>query len=458
MARLPRRWFLVGALGVVAGLTGCSFVLDLEPPARMIGIDGDVTDGGTDGPSAGDAADVPSDAAPPDVAFVDAGPDRVVVSDLRGIGGTHDGTVWEGRALRLEDGRTAGSFTSQVFSVETPVRWTRLRWWPWLAYGRPLPDGQTRDHGYPGGDVDMAANVLLLHLDEVRPLEGIADGSGQGHTPQGVGDGISVGRGIFGGALGLTESAYLAVDADDPAFRFGINDFTWGLFVRTPGCPGPNNAVLMGGEAAQLQLGTHMWLGCQVGGICTGAEGLGGTLRGTEGPTMNLCAETSHADGRWHHVALVKQGHTPSVAVWYIDGREVLRSDPVDFGAARFDLAADLPFTIGGFPRPGYATEGAYDEVAIWHRALSREELERIATRGLGRLSVQVRACVTSDCSDDPPFGPDLIDDFVGDDDVAEQVIALGPSQHLQYRVNLTGQSGLSPRLLRVELEGEPAR
>ncbi|MCB9547496.1 MAG: LamG domain-containing protein [Myxococcales bacterium] len=449
----------------LALLGGCTFLLELDGPARLV----EAADVGpaADGPAPPDAEpdaappeDAARDASTPDVAFEDAGPMQVLVTDLRGGGGEHDGTRWEGRALRLLPGRSSGTFTSRIFAVDAPVRWDRVRWWPSLAYGRPLPDGGGAEAGYPAGNLDMRSNVLLLHLDDPAFLTGeaVSETSGAGHRVEVLGNEAAASRGVFGGGLSLGLPDRLSVSSDHPAFRFGTEDFTWSTFVRTTGCEASNH-VLMGGENPTPGAegpGTHMWLGCQVSDDCEGGEGLGGTQRPAGGPTVNACAAATYADGRWHHVALVKAGHTPGELRWLVDGEVALVSGPVDFGEARFDLDGGLPFTVGAFPRGEYDTEGTFDEIALWHRALSTEDVEAIACRGLCRASVQVRACVTPGCDADPPFGPDLTDDFSRDDGVVERAIALGPARYIQYRVNLTGQGALSPQLLRVELAGQP--
>lgn len=444
-------------------LAACTVLLDIEgPPRTVTAVDGAVDAAPPDvepptGPP--DAAAAPPDAQPPDAQpldaqIADAGPRQVVVTDLRGSEGTHDGTTWEGRFLRLADGRAAGTFTSQVFEVDVPTRWRAVRWFPWLAYGKPLPDAGARDRGYPGGGVDMQDNVLLLHLDEPDFAEEIGEASGSGHQIEGSGEAVA---GVFGGALELPRGEHVAIASDHPAFRFGDGDFTWLLFVRSTACRGDGNEVLLGGERPRMGApGTHMWLGCQVGALCAGPRGLGGTQRADGGPAVNVCAPADYTDGRWHQVAVVKQGHRPGQVRWYLDGTEVAVSDPVDFGENRFDLVGGFPFMIGAFPRDGYETEATFDEVAIWHRALDAFEIERIAARGLARLTIQVRACVTADCSDDPPFGPDLLDDFASAEGVALHPLELGPSRYLQYRVNLAGTGAVSPQLLRVELVGQP--
>lgn len=443
---------------LAALLTGCTALIDLEgPPRPVLPIEVGDAEAPEVAPPSGPP---PQDAAVAiDALYVDASPAQVIVTDLRGMEGTHDGTAWNGRALQLEEARTAGTFTSQVFEVEAPVRWHTLRWHPWLAYGKPLPDARGRDEGYPGGGVDMQGNVLLLHLDDVDFAEEIVETSGAGHAVRGSGDGLEPGQGVFGGSAELVRGDRLEVPSDHPAFRFEDLDFTWMTFVRSSACDGLANEVLMGGENPRADMGpptNHLWLGCMVGVRCSSTRGLGGTVRALDGPTASGCAPVPYTDGRWHQVALVKTGHRPATLRWYLDGQQVAASEALDFGESRLNLDGTFPFTIGGFPRDRFNTEGALDEIALWHRALSEDELKIIAARGLGRLSVQVRACVTADCSEDPPFGPDLVDDFTATDGIVTHPIELGPSRHIQYRVSLVGALGLSPRLLRVELVGAP--
>ena len=69
-----------------------------------------------------------------------------------------------------------------------------------------------------------------------------------------------------------------------------------------------------------------MWLGCTSAEAsptcCTAPEGTqaGGTLRMSDSDSMCYCGNHAIDDGAWHHVAMVKKGHTRSEIRLYVDG------------------------------------------------------------------------------------------------------------------------------------------
>ncbi len=78
--------------------------------------------------------------------------------------------------------------------------------------------------------------------------------------------------------------------------------------------------------------------------------------------------------GRWYHVALTNTGR---VVTLYLDGESVGRSE------LAIDTPGDSQLSIGGLPADGSKRlEGLVDEVAIYNRALSSEEIKSIFQAG----------------------------------------------------------------------------
>ncbi|MHC4250653.1 MAG: sialate O-acetylesterase [Planctomycetota bacterium] len=88
----------------------------------------------------------------------------------------------------------------------------------------------------------------------------------------------------------------------------------------------------------------------------------------------------SHTDGyAWRHVAAVYNGNTRRFEL-YVDGKRT-EAVPKDLGASHI-APADVPLTIGG---PMTASgHHAYDELAIWSRALTPEEITTLFNKGRG--------------------------------------------------------------------------
>ncbi|MEO2004931.1 MAG: LamG domain-containing protein, partial [Candidatus Poribacteria bacterium] len=78
--------------------------------------------------------------------------------------------------------------------------------------------------------------------------------------------------------------------------------------------------------------------------------------------------------GEWHHVAGTFDGEEITV---YIDGKEERR------GPCAGEVAAvDAPLYIGTRGGSGRPTDGAYDEIRIYNRALDDEEIETVMIEG----------------------------------------------------------------------------
>ena len=79
--------------------------------------------------------------------------------------------------------------------------------------------------------------------------------------------------------------------------------------------------------------------------------------------------------GRWHHVAATYDNETMRL---YLDGKEVAtleRGGPVNPSGAQLCLGSYAP----SHPRAFF--QGALDEVRIWDRALSAEEIAKQAAK-----------------------------------------------------------------------------
>ncbi|MDD7986191.1 LamG domain-containing protein [Lentisphaera marina] len=110
--------------------------------------------------------------------------------------------------------------------------------------------------------------------------------------------------------------------------------------------------------------GDHTWRLARKGDTDTVAF----SLNGPSGDA-DLQASTSVADGQWHMVAGTYDGTTAKV---FVDGK--LENSRARSGAIRYDYQ---PIWIGGnSERPGREWNGWIDEVAIYSRALSDQEIE----------------------------------------------------------------------------------
>lgn len=104
-----------------------------------------------------------------------------------------------------------------------------------------------------------------------------------------------------------------------------------------------------------------------------------------EGTDMSWFSSLAVADGKWHHVALVDEG--PRILV-YLDGKLARGEVILNTGGGSASLGEQIqtaagksigatPLFIGASNEggPNYAFRGLMDDVRIWNRALSAEEV-----------------------------------------------------------------------------------
>jgi hypothetical protein len=368
--------------------------------------------------------------------------------------------VWRRQSGPYGGGEPA-TFVSRVLDSGGPrVRWDTLGWKPRAPAWKGLPDEGITETGYAEGNVSMAGNVLLLHAEGAGELgEGaaVADASGRGHAatftaPDGVPGRYVPGR--VGGALELPRAGYLTVGGDAaPDFAFGVEDFTWAAWVKTSSCQG-NNLVVMGAEGSSGQ--PHVWFGGGCETRCPDGRAWF-VARDSTGGVAHVCHHVRLDDGQWHHLAAVKAGQGPTTLTLYVDGEplSVTHTYAGDFSFDRGPL-------LGQFPGLDYPTEASVDEVAIWRRALSAQEVRDVWRRGGTRLKLQVRACDESGCAGVPFVGPDgtaatfFSEATHGTDDRPPGLGPLGqaaarPARYFQYAATLeTDSSRDTPGLTEV--------
>lgn len=335
--------------------------------------------------------------------------------------GTFSGTEWDGDRLRLGASLDQGSFVSRVFDAGAEVSWATIAWTPGGPYGKPLPANRGSEQGYLADNVGMGDNVLLVGFDGppglLRLGAQLSDASGRGNHAFVQGDvAPSLGEGVIGRALVDDTESWVGVPVGASSdLQFGVSDFSWSMWVRTTHpCPTPNppsgNRVYLGVEETASNR-THMWFGCSSTlSTCADNDGTGragGTFSSYDGPSEGggYCGKTVINDGEWHHMLVVKAGHSDATLTLYVDGEPDQSAGPTSVSfVAPFDFEAQVDLGIGAFSRGTYQAAGAFDEVAIWRRALGPDEARAVYRRAARNLRFEVRVCASADCADAPPF------------------------------------------------------
>ncbi len=104
---------------------------------------------------------------------------------------------------------------------------------------------------------------------------------------------------------------------------------------------------------------------------------------------------------QWYHIVTSSNG---SEYKFYINGKE----EPISVFTGTNDgswlniLSSQDRFTIGALDRSSgqsHFFNGEADEIAIWSRFLSEDEIRQLYRRGANRVKLQVKSCVDSSCN-----------------------------------------------------------
>jgi PKD repeat protein/lysophospholipase L1-like esterase len=197
---------------------------------------------------------------------------------------------------------------------------------------------------------------------------GDLDGSCSGNCPKAA-------AGKVGGAQ-YFDGSYTGVNVPaDPSFDWASDgSFTIEYWMYKPlGANCEGNEVVAGRDNAAKanDAGLHWWTGCYDDGKAAfqlrNNAGTGRLLRGT----------TFLLDGKWHHVAAVRDGAN-NKNLLYVDGA---LENSVSFTYSEGFDHASAPLNIGHL-NSYFRYKGRIDEVALYGRALDAGEIQEQFTRG----------------------------------------------------------------------------
>lgn len=192
--------------------------------------------------------------------------------------------------------------------------------------------------------MDYLARLDGRHANQPTPVEGVA---GRALSFDGVND-------------------YLEI-ANAPDLNFGTGDFSFVSWIRTT-ATGTN--VVLDKRQETGSLGYHVYLSNGLPGIQLGD----GRLRSWSG-TQRI------NDGQWHHVAVTVDRDRSDGIRFYVDGRPAGVADPTP-GRGSITSTAPLRFALRTLTTFNTPWRGALDEPALFSRALSAAEVQRISDTG----------------------------------------------------------------------------
>jgi uncharacterized repeat protein (TIGR01451 family) len=196
------------------------------------------------------------------------------------------------------------------------------------------------------------------------------DGECAGTCPAPAAGQVNGGQAFDGSSSGIDVSV---VPGDD-SFDWGAQDsFSIEFWLQTDSastCAG--NQVVVGRDDSSTSL--HWWIGCRNGG------GANFRLTDVDGNSAGVRGDTDLTDGVWHHVVAVRDASAGEIRI-YIDGTQE-DSESVTYSAGFGSTTAAL--NVGWLNlHPYYHFDGTLDELAVYDRALSPDEVGQHYDEGL---------------------------------------------------------------------------
>jgi uncharacterized repeat protein (TIGR01451 family) len=325
-------------------------------------------------------------------------------------GGTPDGASWDPDVEALTMDSPSGgvsTFDSRIMERSNGAHgWNSIGLLPTRPLGMPLPDDNAFESDYPAGNVDMADNVLLLHLDELVGSESFIDTSGEENhmscrVPSELRSCPTAGAdGVLGNAISLFNGDYqsIVLDNTDSATESDLvvaNDFTIALWVNPDDLyhhqvfitkhiyiPGGDGDIIHFGLRNGLYRFKLRHVAYEEGSVTTGWQHLTVVGRTNAAETQTDVTLYRNGDELWTHTFNIAADDEA-------DGKWAIGNDfDVDYSADNF-LYGDI------------------DEVAVFNRAMDADEIQDIYLRGALQARFQVRTCDDRFCDTETFAGPD---------------------------------------------------
>lgn len=322
--------------------------------------------------------------------------------------------------VNVSQGFLSGNFTSRIFSSQN-ASWQNVSWTQGSCYGCELSNGSITETGDFVRRANMSGNVLLVHLNEATTPVFDSSGNGNNGTCTAANCPASSTTSKFGRAFDFETSGpsddYLNFSNPSLLDNFG-NSLSVEAWIRPESFPA--NDPTIADKDFQSQFSFF---------IATPENSIAAYVVNSSGGSRNLVGNRTLSIATWYHVAFVYDGSDIRLYVdGSLDGTPVSQSGNVATSSKAFLVGSgwngNNPLT---FP-----FDGLIDEVAVFNRSLSAQEIKDHYLRGAGRLNVSVRSCDDSLCSGE---------NFVTLNNSSPQSLILANNSYFQYKVDLSTEN-----------------
>jgi hypothetical protein len=354
--------------------------------------------------------------------------------------GTHSNTLFNNtlNALTLNDYTQNGVYLSQIFDAGEIVGWKNISWSEETQDGGALPDNKGSD-----SRINMLDNQLLIHLNDGDGATTFDDSSGENNDGSCAGDTCPTwnSTGKFGGAyfFDSTDEDIILGPSSNALTGDNSQTLTISTWFKTTSSQAMYIASL---KRQSVGAGYSTLFSITANNNGAGSIGL---LTYSGSSHTNLDVPGSYNDGEWHNIVGVINGSNRTI---YVDG---IPKDS-DLQGMNQVTGNTAEFTIGGFA-PGWGSlffDGTIDEVAVWNRSLSAEEILRIYNQTAATLQLSVRSCDEENC-DTEQWSSTLSNSTLS-------IPPVSSNQYFQYKAEFESTSSTeSPKLFNVTINyGDP--
>ncbi|HVJ20028.1 MAG TPA: LamG domain-containing protein, partial [Polyangiaceae bacterium] len=148
---------------------------------------------------------------------------------------------------------------------------------------------------------------------------------------------------------------------DSDAIDMGVSDFSVAFFVQTTDTGG----AMLDKRVGPPYRGYSVYFDSSAIG-----------MQLADGDWQNFPATVTINDGQWHHVAITVDRDQADGLKFYIDGAFLTADDPT---ARSGDLSNTSPLFWGDNFDGGFSMIGLLDEMGLYQRVLTPEEIELLA-------------------------------------------------------------------------------
>ena len=336
-------------------------------------------------------------------------------------------------ALQLNATYNNGTFISQIFNVGSTSQWNNISW---LSNVGELPNNQQSDV-----TVNLSENIVLYHLNNDSSI---------GET-----------NSIIVDSSGNNNNATHSNTVWNTTSKFGDAAVEFDSL---------NDAILMDNNLNDMARGTiMMWWRPNTGHGINRRDFVGMRIddnnrfyivnRITSGDPFQFYVRESNVDvvnfqtprptypgysaDNWHHIAYTWADNTTATngsVKFYFNGFETATYSNSSFKMINFTSA--LQFGNRGVGDPDKDFDGIIDEIVVFNRNISSEEVLNIYKGGIVRLNLSTRSCDDSSCD---------VESWADITDTSPQTLSLTDNQYFQYKFDFaTDNVSYSPELYNV--------